>query len=78
MFFPKEGMKTAWRFKEKILLPYSDDSTNAMLPSRVAPNQVDSLASHPTTAHSWPANKVTKTLGHVKGYWVVAHDFIWL
>lgn len=44
MFFPKEGMKTVWRFKEKILLPYSDDSTNAMLPSRVAPNQVDSLA----------------------------------
>ena len=41
MFFPKEGMKTVWRSKEEILLPYSDDPTSAMLLSRVAPNQVD-------------------------------------
>ena len=77
MFFPRETAKTVWRFKEKILLLYSDDLANLVLLFRVAPTrQTPHQPAHLSTAHLWPVYKVATTLGHVKGHRVVVHDFL--
>ena len=44
MFFPRETVKTVWRFKEKMLLLYSDDLANPVLLFRVEPQVDPSLA----------------------------------